>query len=651
MADLMAALRNADAAGDTEAATRIAAMIRAQQAAPVDTVPQQEPGLLDQVGRQLGLTGRYALEGAGNLVGMVTDPFTQFVPGMQPMGTSATAAANALGLPEPQGKLEKDIGAASRALVSTGLTGGLGGAAGAAELAAQPGTQAASAILGGVGQEEGGPLGGLLGSLVPGVPYGLTGASKAILRGGGEAAQQRMADNLAQFEAAGTTPTVGQATEGGFARMLEGILAKVPGGSGVMAKKAVQQSDELGKGVTAAVEAAAPGVDPTQAGITVQQGITGQGGFLDRFKEQSKALYDAVDDKLPNGTAGTTVGVPATVSTLYRLTKPIAGAEKTSGLLADPKIAAIADALNQDVRGSVVAGGKASLPYDAIKNLRSRVGDKIADAGLAPDVSTRQLKQLYGALSEDMRNGLKDASPEAFAANNAAENFVRNGHAQIDKLESIVGKAGGPEAVFKAATAGTREGATTLNQVMSALQPEEQKVVTGAIVKRLGQANASAQNAEGDVFSPQTFLTNWNKLSQPAKQVLFQSDPETMANLEQVAKVTSNLREGAKALPNSSNTASAALHGGTATAAALAAISGNLPALAGIGATTGAANMGARLMTNPDFVRWLARNASAPVGVLPGQIGYLSQLGNQNQNPDLALAAHLIGSGNTGLPQ
>jgi hypothetical protein len=43
MADLMTALRNADAAGDVEAATRIAAMIRAQQAQINEDVPVEQP--------------------------------------------------------------------------------------------------------------------------------------------------------------------------------------------------------------------------------------------------------------------------------------------------------------------------------------------------------------------------------------------------------------------------------------------------------------------------------------------------------------------------------------------------------------------------------------------------------------------------------
>lgn len=610
----------------------------------LDSAPQQDTGMLGQIGHQLGLTGRYALEGAGNLAGMVTDPFGQFLPGYEKTGAAASRLADAVGLPKPQGELEKTVGAASKALVGTGLTAGLGSAAGAAELAAQPATQAASAILGGVGEEKGGPVGGLVGSMLGGAPAALEGLSKVALRGG-SAGQQRMADNIASFEAAGTTPTVGQATEGGLARGLESILAKIPGGSGIMARKAEQQAGEIGRKASSIADAMAPGTDPTEAGIAIEKGITGQGGFLDRFKQQSSALYDAVDQHLPNGTQGTVVGVPATVSMFYKLTKPTQGAENISSLLSDPKIAAMADALQQDVKGSVAATGQAALPYAAIKELRTSIGNKIADAGLAPDVSTRQLKQLYGALSEDMRNGLQNVSPDAAAANNMAERFVRNGHDQIDKIESIVGRAGGPEKVFSAALSGTREGATTLNNVMSALQPDEQRIVASAVARRLGTATDSAQNAAGDVFSPQTFLTNWNKLDPRARQTLFQADPDTLANLNQIAKVTSNIREGSKYLANPSGTGSAAAHISAGIAALQALGTGNVPQLAAIGAGVGGANIGARLMTNPDFVKWLARNTTAPVGVLPAQIGYLSQIGQKNNDQDLINAAQLIQQG------
>ena len=655
---------------------QLMAMAQQQQANPLANVPTeqlmamaqnhpdaQDNSFMGQLGHQLGLTGRYALEGAGNLAGVVSDPLGQFLPGYQKTGELASSAADALGLPKPQGSLEKTVGAASKALVGTGLTAGLGGAAGAAELAAQPGTQAASAILGGVGEEKGGAAGGLIGSLLGGAPAGLTGLSKLALRGG-EAGQQRMAQNLENFAAAGTTPTVGQATEGGIPRFIESFLSKMPGSAGVMAKKAQTQGEDIGQRMTQYADQLAPGTDPTQAGAAIVKGISGEGGFVDRFKADTKALYDAVDQHMPGDTG---IAIPATQNLLAKLTTPIKGAEATSGVLANPKLQSIANAIGEDTQNSQLAGlgdkplpagsvtfgpdgtpqlgAGGTMPYTAIKQLRTKVGDMIADAGLISDVPKAQLKQLYGSLSEDMRNGLKNVSPEAFAANNIAERAYRAGIDHIDAVDSVIGKAGGPEKVYAAALSGTRDGATTLNSVMSALKPEQQDIVTSAVVRRMGMANPGAQNDAGNVFSTQSFLTNWNTLSPQAKQALFKNDSEIRQNLDKIAAVTSNLKEGSKVFAQNSGTApaEAQIKLGLAAMTAIAHPPAAVPIIAGLGAT----NLGARLMTNADFVKWLARNTTAPIGVLPAQIGYLDQLGQQKKDPDLTSAAQMLAS--TGL--
>ncbi len=73
----------------------------------------------------------------------------------------------------------------------------------------------------------------------------------------------------------------------------------------------------------------------------------------------------------------------------------------------------------------------------------------------------------------------------------------------------MVEKNGGPEKVFQAAMSGTKDGATTLRAVMRSLPEDGQKAVSAAVIKRMGLANPGAQNAAGDAFSPNTFLTNW----------------------------------------------------------------------------------------------------------------------------------------------
>lgn len=606
-----------------------------QQAAPqAPDAPQEQPGMLSQIGRQLGLTARYGVEGAGNLLGMVSDPFGQFLPGYQPTGQAASGLADSLGLPQPQGDLENGVGNASRALVGTGLSAGAGLAANAPQLAAQPLIQAVSTMTGAgaqsaaqaAGAGQGGQLAAALaGGLAPGA---LAAGAPATVRGIARGTDPtKLNQNIAAFEAAGTTPTVGQASENRVMRALESLIARVPGGAGVMQKKAATQADEVGTGLQKLADDLAPKTNPTTAGRAIEQGITGDGGFVSRFKEQASKLYDELDKHMP---ADTPVKLSATQAFLAKSAAPTKGAEATSALLANPKLGQIGEALGQDLAGS---GG--ALPYEAAKSLRTRVGEMIANAGIVSDVPRAELKQLYGALSQDIR-AQAAKNPKALAAANRAENYYRAGLDRIEKVESVVNRAGGAEKIFQAATSGTREGATTLRAVMQSLKPEESKILTSAVVRRLGRANPSAQNEVGDAFSTETFLTNWNGLSKEAKASLFdRMGPDYRANMDNIARMAANLRSGSKVFRNPSGTSDATIQAATVGSAVTSLLMGSPGGAAGVGGIVGASNLGARLMTNPTFVRWLGRNTNRPIGALNAQIGVLSNMAAKD-DPDIS---------------
>jgi len=599
--------------------------------------PQQpaaeQPGMLDQIGRQLGLTARYGIEGVGNLAGMVSDPFGQFLPGYQPTGQMASGLADTLGLPQPQGALEQGVGNASRALVGTGLSAGAGLATGAPQMAAQPLMQALSTMSGSgaqqVAQQAGAGQGGqlvaaLAGGLTPGAAsFAIPGAIRGAVRG---TDPTKYNQNVAAFEGAGTTASVGQASENRVMRALESLMARIPGGAGVMQKKAAGQSDEIGSGLQDMANSLAPKSNPTTAGRAIEQGITGEGGFVQRFKEQASKLYDELDQHMPGETP---VKLNATQAFLAKSTTPTKGAEATSAMLANPKLGQIGQALGEDIAGS---GG--ALPYQAAKALRTRVGEMIANAGIVSDVPRAELKQLYGALSQDIR-AQASTNPKALAAANRAENYYRAGLDRIEKVESVVNRAGGTEKVFQAATSGTREGATTLRAVMQSLKPEESKILTSAVVRRLGRANPSAQNDVGDTFSTETFLTNWNGLSKEAKSTLFdRMGPSFREDMDNIARVAANLRSGSKVFRNPSGTSDATIQAATVGSAVTSLLMGHPAGAVGVAALVGGANVGAKLLTNPTFVRWLGRNTNRPIGSLNAQIGVLANMGKDD--PDIA---------------
>ena len=579
----------------------------------------------------------YGLEGAGNLAGMVSDPFGQFLPGYQPTGQMASGLADTLGLPQPQGALEQGVGNASRALVGTGLSAGAGLAAGAPQLAAQPLMQGVSTVTGAgaqdIAREAGGGqmaqiLAGLAGGILPGTGAGAQGALRGAIRGG-EEGRQGVQQAIGNFAAAGTAPTVGQVAP--RMQWLETLMSRTPGATGVMSRKAASQAEEIGAGVNRMADDLARNADPTTAGQAILEGVSGPGGFVSRFKEQAGKLYDEVDQYMPGQTA---MPMKSTEGLLARLSTPTKGAEATSALLSNPKLAGIREALTTDL------GPNGTIPYEAAKALRTRVGSMLGDFSLTSDVPRGELKQLYGALSDDLR-AATSKNPKAFAANNRAENFYRENLAKIENLERVVGKAGGPEKIYNAAMQGTREGSTTIREVMSALKGNEAKEVSSAVLRRMGRANNSAQNDVADKFSTGTFLTNWAAMDKGAKNVLFSRyGDDFAANMDKIAKVTSNLRDGADYLRNPSGTAGALAQQTTAATAVVSALTGNVGVTAGIAAGAGAANLTARLMTNPKFVSWLARQTNRPVGVLPAQIGVLAQ----SKDPDLQEAAQLLGS-------
>lgn len=124
-------------------------------AAP-NTPQQQEPGFLGQVGRQVGLTARYGIEGLGQAADVVTEAVAgpMRALGIPTKSTSrlATDAADWLNLPQPQNSQERVVGDATRMLAGTGGFIGAGAAATKAGmtalggfLGANPAAQAVSA--------------------------------------------------------------------------------------------------------------------------------------------------------------------------------------------------------------------------------------------------------------------------------------------------------------------------------------------------------------------------------------------------------------------------------------------------------------------------------------------------------------------------
>ena len=630
--------------------------------------PAPETSNLQDFGRQLGLTARAGISGLTAIPGMVVDaPFrlANLAGANLPLPSQAQQRLmTRAGLPEPESSTER---------VAQDVASGMAGAGGmvklghgmvnavaplaqqvGARLAAGPGIQTVSSATGAgaasVTRESGGGewaqlAAALVGSVLP--MAGVAGGSEALRRfmRGGEQGRLQMVDNAKAFRDAGMEPTVGQAAAGRNPRAVESVLSKMPGGSGVMARKAETEAANLGNTIGNVADDVATGANSTRAGTTIERGIK---DFVERFKGKQEELYSALDRFIPKSTR---VDVTETKNALQQLNAEIPGAPNVSKFFKNSKIQGIDNALKADTETTAGAMSQmgtiqrellknlpeseqtailaqmvdGKLPYEALKKLRTLVGNEINNNSLTSDVPRSKWKALYGALSKDLEGAASVAGPDATKAFNRANTFTRAGQ---DRIESVLDRVTGttPEKTFTATVNPTelKEGATTLQGVMKSLKPEERKQVAAAMINRLGRATPGNQDAMGDVFSAQTFLTNWNKLSPQARASLFSEQPNALRALENAAKVTSNIRDGSKVFANPSGTQPALSANATGGGALMAMLTGNPGIAAGIGGSVLAANRGANLMTDPRFVNWLSRQTELPAPVVPATINALS---------------------------
>jgi hypothetical protein len=593
------------------------------------------------------------------------------IPYIPQADASLNTLLNRVGLPEPRNPQERMIestaSGTAAALTPAGVAKSVQAAGGATSRMADQmlkrlDLQTLSGMSSGASaqaaQEAGmGPVGqglaGLAGGMVPYAPSALRVGAHRLMGGAKDATDaQRIASNIQTFEDLGTTPSVGQATETRAARVIESGGARMPGSAGVLIKKGHEQAKAIQGAVEKAASELAPKTSAITTGRSIEKAITGEGGFINWFKAKQKSLYDKLDNAIPKDTM---MNVSRTRKVIQNLNQDIEHAPHLSQWFKNAKIEGLKESLEKDLRGkpgekSVILNSRGepfrsaptpprnTMPYESIKKLRTLVGQEIDNNSLLSEIPRSKWKALYAAISEDLGDAAKQAGPRATKAWETANRFTKAGLNRIDMLETVTNKQV-PEDVFNAAISGTREGATRLHAVLNSVPEKVRGEVTANVLRRMGTAIPSAQDDLGSVWSTETFLTNWNKLSPAAKTALFGSDKvprynrEFRQSLDTVAKAAANLREGSRVFANPSGTSQALTLQNTVFGAIMAFVTGNVGTAAGIGAGVGLANLGARLMTNPRFVKWLSRTTKMP---LSARANVITSLANSARNdPDI----------------
>ena len=470
------------------------------------------------------------------------------------------------------------------------------------------------------------PYAEAIGTMAPGAAA-LVGAAglRSAVRGSDGAPMRQTVD---EFKSVGVSPTAGQASGAPSVQSTESALAKIPGGAGRMQAQAVKATEDAAKGVTKLADSVSTNRGPEQAGRTIETGIK---GFVNRFNARTEQLDAEVAAAIPQQAQ---FPVTNTLQKIADLSQPIQGAPATTAvvvkkLMERPEVEAF-------LTDAAANGGQ--MPYESLRQIRTIIGKEMRSTELIGTPAQGRLKQVYGALSQDMEAAAKATGPQAAKAWGRFNSYYGAGRKRVDYLEGVIKEAG--EATYKSAMSGSYDGATKLRAIKRSLTPEEFKDVQATAIERLGKATPGRQNADGDAFSFATFLTNYNKLPRSTRDTLF--DGRQSFYLDKLAKVAQRVTDSGGVFANPSGTTPAAINIGAQAGIGAYVLSqlmaGNIGGAAKtVGAAAGAfgsTNVLARAATNPDVVEWISQGQSISKARAAQHLARLTTLAQQAKSAD-----------------
>lgn len=628
--DIYEAIRKADKAGDAESVRKLGAYL---QTMPADEPPQPVKAagnpLIDApnaiaTGFQRGLAG---------LVGLPVDTIAN----VRDLGKAAIGAPYMAltGKPVPNwleiGDRSNDVGTGANILRSVRNAGGgfmvdpanpdyEGGylqAAGSGAAGAMSPNQLAMGVASGLSATATRKAGGSDAAIITAAMLPTAGrqafteGTKRLVRGG-EQGRQDMVQRVEELKRAGVDePTLGLASGNRLIGGLENLLQSTPGAVGTMTRSRDKALAGMEGAATKAADLASTNRGAMESGRSIQAGGK---AFKEDFKATQKALYDKLDQFIAGQTP---VDVTNTRNTLGALNADIPGAPNLSKQFKNSRIQAIEAAVQADIDGqaaraytpaqlkaAIESGAKdatslnaalgegRALPFEAVKKTRTLVGNEIADASLMSDVPRSKWNPLYGALSEDMQGAANAAGPQATNAFNRANNYTRAGVGRLERIEPVIDRVA-PEQSYTALANTLKENNSTFQAVKKSLPQDARGQFAGTVIERLGRATPGQQNADGDAWSPETFLTNWSKIKPEARAELLSGIPnagQVATLVDSVAKSASMMRDNSKMWANPSGTAAnATARGiiGTVAAGGAGALAGAVNPLLPLGAAAG----------------------------------------------------------------
>jgi acyl dehydratase len=253
------------------------------------------------------------------------------------------------------------------------------------------------------------------------------------------------------------------------------------------------------------------------------------------------------------------------------------------------------------------------------RQMRTELRSSLTAGNMTPDNADRITAKIMGAVSEDVERSLKAAGRDgAVAAYRAADKAYAERQDIIRTvLQPIIGKRSEKtaEEVARALETQVKANGGRMARFLDTLHPEEANIVRASLINQLGRARSGQQDAAGEAFSLDTFLTHWDEI-RASRSVIF--GREATKGLQQLANVAGRAKMMGRARNHSNTvgalssviTAAPGIAGGTALAMGSPGMAAAGMLVSAIGAAV--PHVTARLLASPKFAQRLAETPANP---------------------------------------
>ena len=460
-----------------------------------------------------------------------------------------------------------------------------------------------------------GTLGPISNKLLNGVKYQAGASLNYVLGGNSQRAN-------ALIKAGITDPSVGVLTGNTSVQMIEGALASAPPSTKAMQKNAQQTINQIEQSVNKITEKYGGSSSKFEVGEKTYKYLQ---NARNKFDLESNRLYSEISDLIdPN----ITTDGKFIKQVIEDITRDVGQSQLAKGQ--NKAILEYAKKYAVDLKNG-------TLNYNTLKNIRTHLGKDLGDpltAG-ATGGERAQFKRLYSAITKDLEELVtKSGNKEALKKVKAANAFTKSKLASdgsITYVDNLLKKArdGDFAKITKSLISGAKDGPAQLRKLREEFTEDEFEALSGYFLGSLGNPKAGIATPEllgresvkdimggsiDDVsnFSPQTFITQYETLSDEAKDILFRGGryEDLVPELDNLVAVINEVKVASVRGANPSQTAK-----GIYSIGLLSTFVGELGGINGksggsfdygVGAILGTYGT-AKLLTNKSFVNWLSQ--------------------------------------------